>query len=321
MLCTKTPLNNKSDKKSDEIILNFPKFEDNKVSTKTIIAVTNLSIDIRKLYEHFPITPYHVQPKKRGRKKKTDIAEEIFTVKNGSIITAKIENDLRGVDLKKKTRAKKKSNKYFRNSLTVVIVIHDKLLNFKVSRNGKFQITGCKTDEHAEMCMKFCWEYMKTGVNEVFTFTRGSNFEVSFIPAMRNIDFDLGFLVDREKLSRYINVMTEYYSMLEASFGYTGCNVKMPFCEDLNTLKVLTLSYIDDTWVSGIEPYTKHLEYISDKERVKKLTKQRFVTLLIFHSGRIICSAMTEESTRIVYYKFLDIIKKCYSEVMEKIDS
>ena len=39
---------------------------------------------------------------------------------------------------------------------------------------------------------------------DIYSFTRGNSLEVLFIPSMRNIDFSLGFLVDREKLNKYI---------------------------------------------------------------------------------------------------------------------
>ena len=45
---------------------------------------------------------------------------------------------------------------------------------------------------------------------------------------MRNIDFGLNFYVDREKLDEYFNTCTDYHSLLETSFGYTGVNIKIP---------------------------------------------------------------------------------------------
>ena len=56
--------------------LKFPEFDDIKVSTKTIIAKTNMTIDLRKLFDYLPITNYIVFPKKRGRKKKIEKVEE-----------------------------------------------------------------------------------------------------------------------------------------------------------------------------------------------------------------------------------------------------
>ena len=44
------------------------KFSDLIVSTKTIIAMTNLTVNIKKLMPQLPVTDYHVTIKKRGRR-------------------------------------------------------------------------------------------------------------------------------------------------------------------------------------------------------------------------------------------------------------
>lgn len=98
-----TLLNNKKTGKD----LVFPEFDDNKVSTKTIIAVTNLNLNIKNVFECLPVKMINVVPKKRGRKKKTDNTSVTENIPDGSIITLKIEDKIRGVDLKKKTRTRK----------------------------------------------------------------------------------------------------------------------------------------------------------------------------------------------------------------------
>ena len=302
--------------------LKFPKFEDNKVSTKTIIAITNLTLDINKLYLELPITPFIMNPKRRGRKRKHDIVDVNNNISSGSIITVKFEDTIRGIDLKQKSKSvKKKNGKYFRNSITIVMIINNKQINFKVSKNGKFQMTGCKTDEQAFDAIKFFWKYIYSFKETIYTFKNDSkHFTVIFIPAMRNIDFDLGFLVDREKLSKYINLNTEYFSMLEASFGYTGVNIKFPMNEDLVLLDVTKLEYINDDWKQSIVPYTDHFDMISEKEKIKKINKPKFNTFLCFHSGKLIISGMTAEFMKDDYYKFLDIIRDCYTIIQETLD-
>jgi hypothetical protein len=127
--------------------LNRPVFDTIPVSTKTVIATTNWNVDIKKLFKFLPITPYHVLPKKRGRKKKVEMVDLNKDVPNGSIVTLKYqetpkhEKEIRGVEVKHKKGSDLKG--YFRNSVTVVMKVDDKLLNFKISKNGKFQITGC----------------------------------------------------------------------------------------------------------------------------------------------------------------------------------
>jgi hypothetical protein len=78
----------------------FPKFEDIPVSTKTFIVMTNITIDIGKLFERLPITDYVVIPKKRGRKKKIVTTDPNKDIKDGSIITIDLATKVRGVLLK-----------------------------------------------------------------------------------------------------------------------------------------------------------------------------------------------------------------------------
>ena len=148
--------------------LTFPDFDDIKVSTKTFTANTNLNIQIDLLFEKLPITSYIVTPKKRGRKKKCEQIDQNKSIKQGSIVTVKYENEIRGVELKPKKSKTGKKKKWFRNSITVVIIL-DKPINFKVCRTGTFQMTGCKTHEHADLCVKYIWEYIKE-FEDIYTF-------------------------------------------------------------------------------------------------------------------------------------------------------
>ena len=62
-----------SDNESDDgSHLIFPDFDSIKVSTKTFIVNTNMTLDIDKLFNFLPITDYTLVPKRRGRKKKDE---------------------------------------------------------------------------------------------------------------------------------------------------------------------------------------------------------------------------------------------------------
>jgi TATA-box binding protein (TBP) (component of TFIID and TFIIIB) len=299
--------------------LKFPNFDDIKVSTKTIIAKTNMTIDLKKLFDYLPITDYKVNPKKRGRKKKIEQIQEKIIIESGSIITLKYENDVRGVEIKKKKIDKKKKSKWFRNSFTVVMIIDNKPINFKICQNGMLQITGCKFDSQAEDCVKFIWYYIKEQL-DIYKFTYGDFLDIMFIPVMRNIDFSLGFNVDREKLAKYISTQTQYHCLLETSFGYTGCNGKVPLKIDIRKMKIKKLSFLDDNWVEKDSTYDEYLSKLTEKEINKKLKKERFVTFLIFHSGKVIQSSINSEFGRDSYYYFLEIIKSAFDEIEERLD-
>lgn len=300
----------------DHIKFEFPKFDDIKVSTKTYTANTNLNIDIHKLFDIIEITPYTVLPKKRGRKKKGVVEDLNKDVPYGSVITLKCEGNIKGVELK----PKKKVTSWFRNSITVVMIL-DKPINFKVCRNGTFQMTGCKSWEHAEMCVRKIWDTIKDN-KSVYTFTREEGYlSALIVPSMRNIDFSVGFHVDREKLSNYINTKEDLYCLLETSFGYTGVNIKIPLTKSRETMSIQKLVCdVEGTWSNIWTTYSEYLGILDEKTRKKKLNEQRYNTFLVFHSGKVIFSGLTSDLMRDTYYTFTGIIEKAFDSIEERLE-
>jgi len=295
--------------------LTFPNFEDIKVSTRTFTSNTNLNIDLDKLFNLLPVTEYIEVPKRRGRKKKGEVIDPNKDIEHGSIITLMYKDSLRGVNLKKKTKNK---GKFFRNSFTVVIIF-DKHINFKVCKNGTFQMTGCKNIEHAMNCVKTIWEYIKDE-KDVYTFSRGNNLEVLFVPVMRNIDFSLGFVVDREKLAQYIMQETDFFCIFELILSYTGVNIKIPMEKDIEKLRVTKLTYTKSGYKTELVTYKEYLNLLPEKDQKNKRKQSRWNTFLVFHSGNVIMTGIDEEFMRDAYYLFLETIKICYEHIEERLD-
>lgn len=294
----------------------FPKFDDIEVSTKTIIAVTNLSLNIASLFEKLPITDYQVVPKRRGRKKRDTPADPNIGLAMGSIITLKYQGNIRGVDLKAGKKSKSVKKGYFRNSLTVVMLIDNKILNFKISDNGKFQITGCKKDAHAAALVQNFFEIIKVSCADCYKLE--GDFYSIFMTVMTNIDFSLGFQINREKLDQWVNTRTQYNSLLETSFGYTGVNIKIPFSMPRDML-LRKISFKDGAWEESRISYNYYLDLLGDKERRKEITKSRYNTFLVFHSGNCIFSSLDKSFMNTYYQEFLGLIRDCRPTIEESI--
>ncbi len=290
-------------------------FDNVKVSTKTIIITTNMTSSIEYLFKHLPITDYVVQPKKRGRRKKAPVEDPNKDIPDGSIITLKYLRDVRGAILKS---SKSANTGYFRNSLTVVMHVCGKLVNFKISENGKIQMTGCKVDEHAEMAVKHFYRLVTSLRSDLPVFTlNGPSFYAVFFTVMTNIDFSLGFNIKRENLDQFINKETPYNSLLEASMGYTGVNIKIPLKKPTDlTFKWLECN-ADGIWTETFVPYTKYLSILDDKERRKEMNKERFHTFLVFQSGEVIMSSMHIKYMQPMYNEFIDMIDQCKHNIIE----
>lgn len=289
-------------------------FETIRVSTKTFTTFSNIFIDIDRLYSLIPITEYTIRQKKRGRKKKDHIEQETRKVDYGSIITVKYKDKIRGVDLKKT-----KNKKWFRNSITLVIIL-SKPINIKICRNGTFQMTGCKFNTDSVDVVKYIWGI----INETNTYTYKNNHEKQFytyiIPSMRNIDFDTGFTIDRDKLNQYMYKHMDYHCILETSFGYTAVNIKMKLKDDIKNMQIKKIIVKEgNIFDEEIVKYDEYLNKLSDKERENKLKSDRYITFLVFHSGKIIMSGLTREFMRDEYKKFIDILKIAEEDIKEKL--
>jgi hypothetical protein len=136
---------------------------------------------------------------------------------------------------------------------------------------------------------------------------------------MRNIDFSVGFIVDREKLNRYMCTQKDFHCLLETSFGYTGVNIKVPLDKDITTMKVKKIIEKDGTWTESWTRYEEYLNILSPKEKEVKLQADRHNTFLVFHSGKVIMSGLTADFMRDVYYFFLSIIRTAFDKIEERL--
>ena len=281
------------------------------ISTETIIGKTNCKINIVELFSFLPVVSYQVVPKKRGRRPKDEKKVEPQMLQDGDIITLKMGDNIRGVDLK--TKKKSTNNNYFRNSITIVMSCDNKLINFKISKNGKFQFTGCKNESHSHRCLSYVIGYIHSTPHnkKIISLPLNTRLEVIYLTVMANINFSLGFCVNKENLDDYVNKNTEYYSLLETTFGYTGVNIKIPIT------KMTLLSELE--WSRQNLTYQEYLTLLDEKEKNKEKGKSRYNTFLVFQSGNVILSSPHKECMRDTYFEFLRIINTCRTAIEEKI--
>jgi TATA-box binding protein (TBP) (component of TFIID and TFIIIB) len=303
--------------------MEVPNFDDIKISTQTIIGISNIVINTEKLFRKFTVTPYKVVEKRRGRKKKDDVYIEPEVLPDGNIITIKFGDLIRGVDVNQK----KKKGKFFRNALTLVMFMDGKLINFKITKNGRFQFTGCKSIEHAKKCIQYMWEQINTPEYQIqiklnendklyeYISDKCDTFDIKFLTVMTNIDFNIGFPIDREKLDEFINSQSIYNSLLETSFGYTGVNIKIRV--DGNIDFDLPCQKYDKTTNKWIEYPVKYSEFVKEPSNQKYGNKSRYNTFLIFHSGNIIMSGYNTLFMKDCYKQFRTLLQNNRQHIEE----
>lgn len=285
-------------------------FEKMKVSTRTFTASTNIEMQIDKIAETIPV--FQSRAEIKNMKNTEDVPV-------GAVVSTNYLGKIRGVNFK----PRKKNKRWFRNSFSVVVNVGEKFVNFKVCKNGTFQITGALCFEHATKCIKCIWSYIKD--TKMFKFTKGTALKALIIPAMRNIDFNLNIIVNREAFYNFIQKeYEEYHCLLETSFGYTGLNVKKKIERPIEDLEILECTFKKGgvECIEKIVKYSRFLETLTPALRKNKMEHVRYNTFLIFHSGKVIQSGLSENFMKDDFYSFCKVINDAYSQnkLEEKLD-
>lgn len=273
-------------------------FEGLKVSTRTIIASADVEFDIEGIFNNISI------------ENEVNMGGSF----HGTVIeTMYFKDKMRSLESYRNS-TKQKS---FRNALNVIMTIDgEKKINFKVSKNGKFQLTGCKDILHAKVGVCSFLEMIHRDCPDHMQLKGADKIRVFFEIVMTNMDCGTGYCINRKALDHIINSKTSYHSLLETSFGYTGVNIKFPLDIDWFGMPVPVIEWMPGRPGNMIEK-EKSLEDL--KSRPVDV-KKKYNTFLVFHSGQFIMSGMYERTMRDDYLRFMSILEENHGEIKEQLD-
>jgi hypothetical protein len=281
------------------------KFEDVTISTKTIVIDTNIDIHAEHIFAQLPVHPLPDCPPTSSKKKFRKFIADA-NLADGTIIALEYNHQCRGISIK-----------HFRNSMTFVMTMSGKYINFKLPAKGRIQITGCKHDQYAEQCVQHLWKYLcsyTTAETPLYTFHPGhTRFRAVFHVVMSNRNFKLGFLVNRQKLDQWVNTQDEFpgTSLLELTFGYTGLNIKLPYRHQNIMLKSMQEPRdASSPWEHSFVEYNDYLKELPPKLYAKEIVKPRYNSFLVFRSGSAIMSGLDAHHMEKDYYRFMQMIEK-----------
>jgi len=326
----------------------YKEFNDINISTTTVIITTNLEINLEWLFYILPVID--IDTSGSVIKVNKDFQDFVINLnpEYGTITMVQYKDKLNGFKIKKKKK------KFFRNTLSIVMYV-GKLITIKIPTKGKLQMTGCITEEHSELCIKHLWNILSQypqdiGLNQLDTFSciwpweskskdtikknksgtlntyilsnDSTTLKTTIRTVMTDIVFRLGYKVNRQNLDRFMNQSTEFNSLLETSFGYTGVNIKIPFELDMEKTFIKQLRCDENNvWECSYISYMDYVHTLPPKDQEKEISKKRRNTFLVFHSGTAIMSGMTIQYMRDIYDRFIDIIKKARPLIEEHIEA
>jgi|OpeIllAssembly_1097287.scaffolds.fasta_scaffold04623_2 TATA-box binding protein (TBP) (component of TFIID and TFIIIB) len=274
------------------------KFEDTKVSTQTFTVRSNIAhLDLYLFYTH--LNPCQ---NKNGTK----------------ILCMKYKSMCKGDDQKKEKKVKKvqvkNKTRNFLNCVSLIIEV-DKLINVKTFQNGVFQLTGCKDINHVKSCLDIIIEQLNLNPH-LFTLNGDDkNFIIYIKSAMRNIDFAMGFKIDKIKLLKYIDTETSY-KISPVVTSNMGVKIKIPII--LDKLPILRIEYDVDLQKTEKNLFLEDCKEIIEpdpKKREKKF-EEKYVTVSIFLKGKIVISCIDETFQRVHFDIFFELLNKIKPQII-----
>ena len=260
---------------------------ENNLSTRTIVADCNIQFDHVRIFEELPVN---------------------YKLNNYLCkIIAMYHKDCPKGDLTYLKTKKKLSS--FRNAVNIIINDDENnFFNIKLSDKGKFQISGAKNLEKTYYAMMYLISLIKT-VCPYCIMNHQDEIVISFTTVMTNFVYNAGFKIDKEKLNRLLikDESHKFYNLFETSVGYTGLNLKLKMNPNDFQVKIPVFKLKNEKWRREEKEYQKLGKF------------EKFNSFLVFHSGKIICSGMTENTMNEAFLTFRNYIKQHKDEIIESI--
>jgi len=191
---------------------------------------------------------------------------------------------------------------HFLNQITVVISIGKQpLLNVMLFKDN-FKIAGCKDQNDSPEMLLVLWQDYISQIPGAWKLKPGSKRpKFAFEVVMRNVDFKLGFNIERKELNKLMNgpefADKVYMSQYETT-EHTNVNIKMYSTKPENfTYDCLVVP--DES-----EPYFTKIPTIPFKNPKKKV-KTKYITLIVFSSAEVILSGRYDENMKAAYEFFV----------------
>lgn len=259
--------------------------ESNNLSTRTIITDINAEFDYITIFEKLPL-------------------HYLMSKYSCEIIAMYHKNQPKG---NSKYFEKKKITS-FRNAVNIIISKNNHEYNIKLSRWGRFQISGSKFLEETYICMQYLMDLIRLTCPESMTISpKNEPLKMSFTIVMTNYIYNAGFKIDKQKLNRLINqdASGKFYNLFETGFGYTGLNLKLKVDPSQFHLTIPIFLFENDKWTRSEKKYNS----------IGKT--QKFNSFLVFHSGKIICSGMTEKTMNDDFLFFSSFLQTNKDKIQE----
>lgn len=301
-------------------------FSNSSVSTQTFTIRSNIQyIDLNKFYESItPATSYELPSKNIPKLHIPNVNQK------GIIAQIKYQQMKKGEDkdlkIKKKNKKTKDDNslkpkKNFLNCITIIMYTN-KRINIKFFKNGVLQLTGCKHINHVIICINAIYEEL-IKAKECFIIENNDNNILVYIKSvMRNIDFNLGYEINRFMfLKKFIELCEkdENIIFLDAVADKTEVKIKIRISkEEIEELPITRINlFAQEITILKYESCMHIIEH--DKRKLENKFKDKFVTITVFQNGKVLLSGADESLQKKYFEWFVCNVQKIEQYVIKPV--
>lgn len=258
------------------------------ISTRTIIASVPLQFTVGTIFDKIPL---HYK----------------IPGFDCEIVTCYFREKKKGELSHKKSKTLRSS---FRNVVNLILRTGDRYINLKLSTHGNLQITGAKDKNKVYHAVSYLLFTVHQTCPEIVVEWK-DKIEIVFRTVMTNMVFSVDYLIDKKKLNNVIQTSTNFYNLVETSFGYTGMNIKIPVENELQSTQASKCIEID---------FLTQQHQLLDKIVSLHFKKnQKFNTFLVFHSGKVLMSGIDEQTMMNDFHLFQNFLQIQKKNIEEKI--
>lgn len=242
------------------------------------------------------ISPIDLNDAYKKAKEYTLVDGEILSIKYGQndksssclkCLTISVKTDEPAEKIEKPPNPSKRGRKVTRRK------VEGKLLSVKLFRNGSTQVTGCKNIEHVKFSMNMVYSIL--GLESVQ--------ELNVVSIMNNVNFSIGFKIDREKIGAYLT--DQGINVPPITTGYMGIKIRIQSLVDKNSLMVPRMSWSKSGGFNHLNP-VPYVDFFAHD--VKKVEKNFTTCVGIFQNGKILMTCIDDTTTEIMFKYVIELL-------------
>ena len=212
---------------------------------------------------------------------------------------------------------------HFLNQLTVVLSIGKQpLLNIMMFKDN-LKIAGCKNIDDAVEAVMVLWQDYIFKIPGAWEMKKGATDpRFVFETVMRNVDFKLGFPIERPALNYLMNgqdYRDKIFMSQYESTGHTNVNIKM-FSRKPEDFHYDCLIIPKNPKKEPHFIKIKDIPYKSAKKKEKEQKETKYITFIVFSSSEIILSGRYDRNMKEMYEFFVQTVFHNRKRIEEKLE-